>query len=114
MATELFHLTTPAAWAAAQADGEVAPPSLEAEGFVHCSTRAQLVGTIERHFAGVDELVLLRLDADALAGALRWDEIRPGETYPHVSRALRLTDVVDATAWHRAPDGAVALPAALG
>lgn len=113
MATEVFHLSPPAAWAAAQAAGEVAPPSLAAEGFVHCSTREQLVGTIERHFAGVDELVLLRLDERAVAGALRWDESRPGETYPHVYRALQLSDVVEATTWHRAPDGSVTLPATL-
>jgi uncharacterized protein (DUF952 family) len=114
MGPELFHLATPAAWAAAQADGELAPPSLAAEGFVHCSTREQLVGTIERHFTGVDELVLLRLDEAAVGGALQWEESRPGETYPHVYRALRLADVVDATIWHRAPDGSVTLPGALG
>lgn len=113
MATDVFHLIAPAAWAAAQAAGAVVPPSLAAEGFVHCSTREQLAGTIERHFAGVDELVLLRLDERSVAGALRWDESRPGETYPHVYRALRLTDVVDATTWHRAPDGSVTLPATL-
>lgn len=114
MAPDLFHLATPAAWAAAQAEGEMAPASLAAEGFVHCSTREQLVGTIERHFAGVDELVLLRLDESTLAGALRWEESRPGEAYPHVYRALRLTDVLDATTWQRAPDGSVTLPAARG
>ena len=45
---------------------------------MHCSTEAQLEDTIQRHFAGVDELVLLRLHAADLGDALRWEESRPG------------------------------------
>lgn len=106
----VFHLTDPASWDAAQATGEIIPPGFAAEGFVHCSTQAQLVGTIERHFAGVDELTLLELDQEALGDALRWEESRPGKLYPHVYRPLVLTDVVRAIAWHRQPDGSVQLP----
>jgi uncharacterized protein (DUF952 family) len=97
----IFHLATAQQWAEAQASGEVAPPSLEAEGFVHCSTEAQLAGTIDRHFAGVPGLVLLRLDQGSLAPDLRWEESRPGEVYPHVYRAIRLDEVVEARPWSR-------------
>lgn len=98
----IFHLATLAEWAAARATGSVAPPSLAAEGFVHCSTEAQLAGTIARHFAGVDELVLLRLDAPRLGDALRWEEGRPGETFPHVYRAISVDEVLEVVPWHRA------------
>ena len=63
----VFHLTTPAGWAEARRGGRVVPPGFADEGFVHCSTLTQLAGTIERHFAGVDELVVLRLDPIAWA-----------------------------------------------
>lgn len=98
---DLVHLTTPDGWAAAQASGEVVPDSLAAEGFVHCSTGTQVAATIERHFAGHDALVLLRLDPAAVAPDLVWEEGRPGEDFPHVYRALRLTDVVEAVPWRR-------------
>jgi uncharacterized protein (DUF952 family) len=98
---DLVHLATPAEWAEAQATGEVAPASLRDEGFVHCSTGAQVDATIERHYAAHDELVLLRLDPLAVEGSLRWEESRPGEVFPHVYRALRLDDVVAAVPWHR-------------
>jgi len=101
-ADAVFHLTTPARWADAHATGEVIPPGFAEEGFVHCSTRDQLAGTIERHFAGVDELVLLELDQVRLGAALRWEESRPGAVYPHVYRPLVLADVVRAIPWHRA------------
>jgi uncharacterized protein (DUF952 family) len=98
---DLVHLATPAQWATAKEAGRVAPPSLEDEGFVHCSTGAQVAATIERHYPDHDELVLLRLDPVAVEDALRWEESRPGEVFPHVYRALRLDDVVTAVRWRR-------------
>jgi uncharacterized protein (DUF952 family) len=92
--SDLLHITTPAAWAAAQDAGEVVADSLAAEGFVHCSTRDQLAGTLARHFAGAGELVLLVLDPDAVAADLRWEESRPGERYPHVYAPIPVTAVV--------------------
>jgi uncharacterized protein (DUF952 family) len=97
----IFHLATPDEWATAQATGWVAPPSLAAEGFVHCSTAEQLDDTIARHFIGVDELILLRLHDDGLGDALRWDESRPGEPFPHVYRAIAIGEVAEAIPWHR-------------
>lgn len=104
----VFHLTTPEGWAAARATGEVVPPGFADEGFVHCSTGAQLAGTIGRHFAGHDHLVLLRLHVDAISADLRWEESRPGATFPHVHRPLVLADVAEAISWRRpaAPPGA--------
>lgn len=98
----IYHLATPAEWAAARASGSVAPASLAAEGFVHCSTEAQVAGTIDAHFAGVDELVLLRVDVERLGEALRWEEGRPGETFPHVYRALSVDEVLEVVPWRRA------------
>jgi uncharacterized protein (DUF952 family) len=80
---DVLHITTAEAWAEAQRSGAVAPPSLAAEGFVHCSTRAQLDATLARHFPGAGRLTLLVLDP-AAAGDLRWEESRPGEAFPHV------------------------------
>ena len=100
----IFHLTTPDEWAAAQAAGSVAPPSLVTEGFVHCSRDDQLEGTIQRHYAGVDELVLLRLHEARLGDDVRWEESRPGERYPHVYRAIDLDEVAEVIPWRRRAD----------
>ena len=109
MSDGIFHITTPAEWGEAQRTGSLAPLSLTAEGFVHCSTGAQVEGSIARHFGDHDELVLLRLHPDTIAGALQWEEGRPGEEFPHVYRALTLADVADASSWHR---GLAASPSA--
>jgi uncharacterized protein (DUF952 family) len=98
----IFHLATPGEWAAAQSDGAIAPASLAAEGFVHCSTADQLDDTILRHFVDSDELVLLRLHDAAFGDALRWEESRPGEAFPHVYRAIGLHEVAEVVPWRRA------------
>src|SRR5690606_7600392 len=64
---DILHVTTPAAWAATRRAGEIRPPSLATEGYVHCSTRAQLAATLERHFPGAGPLLALVIDADAVA-----------------------------------------------
>jgi uncharacterized protein (DUF952 family) len=102
----IFHLATLEEWAAAQAGGAVTA-TVAREGFVHCSTAGQLAATIERHFPGVDQLVLLRLDAAALGEALVWEEGRPGELFPHLYRPIAVAEVLDAVPWQR---GETALP----
>lgn len=95
----LYHLATDAEWEAYQSDGAVVPPSLEAEGFVHCSWGHQVPGTVSKHFAHVTGLLALRLDREAL-GDVRFveeDSYGSGQAFPHVYGALPLAAVVDTT-----------------
>ena len=46
------------------------------DGYIHFSTAEQVVDTAARHFAGVDGLTLLAVDADTLGSALRWEPSR--------------------------------------
>jgi uncharacterized protein (DUF952 family) len=63
-----------------------APASLEAEGFVHCSTPDQVAGTARLLFAGHDDLLLLVVDPRLLDGAevLHEDLYGVGQPFPHV------------------------------
>lgn len=110
MSGRIFHLIEAPAWRSAQQLGQVTPPSLLSEGFVHCSSREQVVGTIERHFDGIDHLVLLELDADVLGDDLCWEESRPGEAYPHLYRPIDPLEIIAAYEWSRSADGSVHLP----
>ena len=69
-----------------------------ADGYVHFSTSAQVGETLDKHFAGADDLTLLAVEADSLGDALRWEPSRGGALFPHLYRKLRLDDVV----WQRA------------
>ena len=100
-AVAIFHLATLAELAEAHERGSVAPSSLATEGFVHCSTAAQLSATIERHYGTADELAVLQLDPITLGDALVWEESRPGEVYPHVYREISMDEVVEVIPWRR-------------
>lgn len=81
-------------WDALKADGETlgAPIDL-ADGFIHFSTAQQAAETAVKHFAGVEGLWLAAVEADPLGDALKWEVSRGGAEFPHLYRALKLTDV---------------------
>lgn len=114
--TGVFHIASVDEWDAARRAGEHRPGSLEKEGFVHCSTRAQVLATAERHFAEREDLVLLRLDARRLEAALRYEAPRPpipdqpGALFPHLYAPLPVSAVVAAHRLLPGPDGRFAWP----
>jgi len=59
-----------------------------ADGYIHFSTAAQVVETAARHFAGIDDLVLVAVEATALGPALKWEPSRGGALFPHLYGAL--------------------------
>lgn len=80
-------------------EGDYVHPSLRTEGFIHCSTAAQLPATVERHYPGVADLVVLSVDPDRLAGELRWEESNGGERFPHVYGPIPAGAIVATTPW---------------
>ena len=84
-----------AEWDALRRAGETrgAPVDL-ADGFVHFSTREQVVETAARHFDGESDLVLVAVETARLGGDLKWEVSRGGALFPHLYRPLRLSDVV--------------------
>ena len=58
------------------------------DGFIHLSTAAQLAGTLERHFAGRADLVLVAFDPAKFGDTLKWEASRNGALFPHVYCAL--------------------------
>ena len=51
-AIHIYHIAQGADWHAAQALGEYRTASLESDGFIHCSTRPQVLPTAHRYFLG--------------------------------------------------------------
>jgi uncharacterized protein (DUF952 family) len=109
----ILHITTRDAWADAQAAGRLTTPSLQSEGFIHCSTAAQVRPTADRIFAGSGELLLLEIDPRRLTAPLRWERATDvGEDFPHIYGPLNLDAVRRAVALPEGPGG-YALPAEL-
>ena len=68
------------------------------DGYIHISTPELAPGTLAKWFAGEAGVVALTLDADALGEALKWEESRGGQLFPHLYRRLRLDEVIEVRA----------------
>jgi len=91
----IFKIFRRPEWDALRQTGETrgAPVDL-ADGYIHFSTAEQVAETAARHFAAESDLVLVAIETGRLGAALKWEPSRGGALFPHLYRALRMTDVV--------------------
>jgi uncharacterized protein (DUF952 family) len=115
----IYHITTPAAWAEAQAAGEVRTESLVAEGFIHCSRQAQLLAVANRFFPGVSNLLALAIDESGVApwlvneGPVGVGDPFAQNLFPHVYGPIPLSAVVAVAPLRAGADGRFVWPAEL-
>jgi uncharacterized protein (DUF952 family) len=106
----IFKIVPAALWNASVRTGSFAGAKVDIrDGFIHFSTALQVRETADRHFKGVEDLLLVAIDAGALE--LRWEPSRGGDLFPHLYGALPLSAVrwvrelpLDASGGHRFPD----------
>lgn len=115
----IYHLLRRSQWSAARRAKTYAPPSLAAEGFIHCSTLDQLAPTANALFRGVRDLVVLCIDEARLRAALRFEhpadgaDARSRERFPHLYGPLNADAVTAAVDFPCSADGAFTVPAEL-
>jgi uncharacterized protein (DUF952 family) len=105
----VFHIAERAAYVAALENGAYEADSLASEGFIHCSTRAQVLRTAARFFRGRKNLALLCIDSAALGATLRF-ETADGELFPHCYGPIPLHAIVAALDFPSQRDGSFELP----
>jgi uncharacterized protein (DUF952 family) len=90
-----FKILTAGQWATFQSDGVFlgAPVDL-ADGYIHLSAADQVQGTLDKHFAGQDGLMLAEVDLAALGDAVRWEVSRGGALFPHIYGPLPMAAVI--------------------
>jgi uncharacterized protein (DUF952 family) len=90
----IYHLTTVNEWEHAQDVGFYEPPSLQKEGFIHCSTAEQLDEVMKRHFKKHENLIKLVIDPNRLMQPLKYDMNEEyGQEFPHIYGQLNLEAV---------------------
>jgi uncharacterized protein (DUF952 family) len=103
----ILHITTRPEWEAAQPSGEYRAASLATEGFIHCSTPAQVVHVGDWFYRDVPDLVLLCVDPAELTSELLWESSSDsfaGE-FPHVYGPIPVAAVQAVVPWTRGDDG---------
>jgi uncharacterized protein (DUF952 family) len=106
----IFHLALPDDWTAAFATGEYRMSTrgvtLEEEGFIHCSTEAQLQDTANRFYRDLDRLVVLTIDQQLVPSPIVFEPPTPDldVLFPHIYGPLPIAAVNVARHWMRAAD----------
>ena len=110
----VLHIATQTDWQEARLRGEYRCDSLNDEGFIHCSTREQLLIPANERFGGRLDLLLLCVDPTRLSAELRFEDCyESGMEFPHIYGAIELAAVVDVLAFSPGASGLFELPTAL-
>jgi uncharacterized protein (DUF952 family) len=111
MAKPVYKILSAPAFAEAKRAGRFFGSSDDLrDGFIHLSAAEQLAGTLAKHFAGQDALVLLALNAERLGVDLKWEPSRDGELFPHLYAPLDLAAVLWSKTLTLGQDGTHILP----
>jgi uncharacterized protein (DUF952 family) len=81
------------------------------DGYIHLSTAAQLDETIDKHFAGIADLVIAAVDLRPLREKIRWEVSRNGALFAHLYGHLECSSIVATCRADRGADGRIKLPA---
>lgn len=111
MAEPVYKVLSEAAFEEAALKGHFAGSADDLrDGFIHLSAAHQLAGTLAKHFAGQEGLVLLALDMRRLGAELKWEASRGGALFPHLYAPLDLAAMLWAEPLALGPDGRHILP----
>lgn len=72
-------------WKLTREAGVYTPSSLETEGFIHCSTKEQVLATANRRFAGQKDLLFLVINPEKVIAKIIFEDLSGlGEEHPHI------------------------------
>lgn len=115
----ILHIVKRDEWEDAIRKKEYAPASLASEGFIHCSTAAQVVETANLFYPGQSDLVIVCLEEGRLNSQLTYEpavrvgDERAGALFPHVYGPLNLEAVSEVYEFPCDAAGRFVLPSAL-
>ncbi|MFT3729962.1 MAG: DUF952 domain-containing protein [Hyphomicrobium sp.] len=94
----VFKIATAREWSKATTSGIYQGSADDhRDGFIHLSSRHQLLGTLEKHFKGKGDLVLIAFEASKLGAQLKWEQSRGGDLFPHLYANISVSDAM----WQR-------------
>ena len=106
----LLHIVSTDEWSAVR--GQYAPDSLTSEGFIHCSTRDQVLVPANALFRGQAGLLLLVIDTTLVTAPIRFEDCyESGIEFPHIYGPLHTNAVVHTIPFPPNSDGYFSLPA---
>ena len=115
----ILHITSRTEWSNAQTRDEYIAPSLQTEGFIHCSTGQQVLHVANAFYRGKTDLVLLVINETKLKPELKWEApsgppapgISESDSFPHIFGPINLDAVASVVNFRADPaSGTFSLP----
>jgi uncharacterized protein (DUF952 family) len=102
----IYKIATFEEWDAALESGtyDGAPIDLK-DGFIHFSTAEQLRETAAKHFAGLENLILIKVATAPMARHYKMEVSRGGALFPHLFAKLPTDNAVEWQELLLGPDG---------
>lgn len=110
----ILHITSKRRWETALVSGTYTDTSFESEGFIHCSTREQLLGSANDYFRGQPDLLLLCISSSEVEAPIVYEDCyEKGIAYPHIYGTLNVNAVMHVIDFLPNADGSFSLPSEL-
>jgi uncharacterized protein (DUF952 family) len=115
----IFHITSRKAWDEAQGRGDYHAESLVTEGFIHCSTRSQVLPVAQNFYKGQHGLVLLAIEPALLSSELKWEPpsggtpppgVPQGDLFPHIYGPINVDAVANVVDLEQNSQGKFRIP----
>ena len=107
----ILHITTQADWETAVSHQQYTADTLNSEGFIHCSTPAQVLGPANAMYRGQMGLVLLCIDEVQVQSPIVYEDCyESGQAFPHIYGPLNLDAVTTVLPFPPNDDGTFSLP----
>ncbi len=107
---DIYHITHRLDWQKALEEGAYQADTRASQGFIHCSTRAQVAAVANRIYRGQHGLVLLEIDSRRVQPEIRFENLEGGvELYPHIYGPLNLEAVEKVVEFEPGTDGSFTL-----
>ena len=106
----ILHITPRDRWETAKNTGTYRSDSLSTEGFIHCSTLAQVIGSANRFFRQQTDLVILIIDADRVTSEIKYEGADPQNLFPHIYGNLNIDAVTQSLDLETNSDGLFIMP----
>jgi len=90
----IFHIAEQAVWEDGMNAGIYLPASFSTEGFIHCSTRSQLLGVANELYRGKAGLLLLGVAEEKVPAKIIYEDCyETGQQFPHIYGPLPVAAV---------------------
>ena len=104
-------ITTVDQWNHSKNEGVHLDKSLDSEGFIHCSYPNQLVKVANKHFKGIENVLILCIDSSQLSSKVIEEDLSNlNELYPHIYGPINIEAVISVIHFQSDSLGVFSLP----